>query len=128
MFVYRASPLTYFINGMVLAGLANTSIECSDTQLLHIEPRASSSNLSCGDYMEAFVETSGGLPRNPEATTDCLYCPVDQTNDLLQQLGMESEGAWVNAGYMVVYIIFNTLAVYAIYWLARVPKKRGLRA
>lgn len=111
---------------MVLACLANTHIECSEVQLLHINPLANpptlSSNLTCGEYLGPFVNRAGGSLQNPEATTDCLYCPVNQTNHLLQQLGMETEHAWRNVGYMVVYIVFNTLAVYAIYWLARVPK------
>lgn len=111
---------------MVLACLANTHIECSEVQLLHINPPADSltlsSNLTCGEYLGAFANEAGGSLQNPESTTDCLYCPVDQTNHLLQQLGMETEHAWRNVGYMVVYIVFNTLAVYAIYWLVRVPK------
>lgn len=108
---------------MVLACLANTHIECSEVQLLHINPPAAlSSNLTCGEYLGAFADGAGGSLQNPEATTDCLYCPVDQTNHLLQQLGMETEHAWRNVGYMVVYIVFNTVAVYAIYWIARVPK------
>ncbi|OTA55242.1 hypothetical protein K449DRAFT_176834 [Hypoxylon sp. EC38] len=123
IFVYRASPLTYFVDGMVLAGLANTHIECSDVQLLHINPPLdASSNYTCGEYLAPYLQYAGGTLRNPAATTDCLYCQVNQTNNLLQQLGMEIEHAWRNVGYMVVYIVFNSLAIYAIYWLARVPK------
>lgn len=108
---------------MVLASLANTHIKCSEVQLIHINPPAAlSSNSTCGEYLGAFAQVAGGSLENPEATTDCLYCPVDQTNHLLQQLGMETKNAWRNVGYMVVYIVFNTLAIYTIYWLARVPK------
>jgi ATP-binding cassette subfamily G (WHITE) protein 2 (PDR) len=115
--------LTYFIDGVVLAGLANTHIECSDVQLLHINPPLGGlSNFTCGEYLGPFLQYAGGILKNPTAITDCLYCPVDQTNHLLQQLGLETEHAWRNVGYMVIYIVFNTLAIYAIYWLARVPK------
>ncbi|KAF7867296.1 hypothetical protein EAF04_005379 [Stromatinia cepivora] len=120
IFVYRASPLTYFIDGMVLAGLANTRIECSDIELLHIDPPFS--NSTCINYLGPFIRYAGGVLRNPTANTDCLYCPVDQTNQLLKQLGLETEHAWRNAAYMVVYVVFNTLAIFFIYWFARMPK------
>jgi ATP-binding cassette subfamily G (WHITE) protein 2 (PDR) len=108
---------------MVLASLANTHVECSDMQLLHIDPPVEgSSNFTCGEYMGPFLQYAGGILKNPAAATDCLYCPVNQTNHLLQQLGLETEHACRNVGYMAVYIVFNTLAIYAIYWLARVPK------
>jgi ATP-binding cassette, subfamily G (WHITE), member 2, PDR len=128
IFVYRASPLTYFINGMVVATLANTKISCSDLQLLHIDPPSHvSSNVTCGDYLGPFVQFAGGSIVNSESTTDCHYCPVSESNRLLKQLGMETLHPWHNVGYMTVYVIFNTLAVYAIYWLFRVVKasKRG---
>ncbi|ESZ90511.1 multidrug resistance protein CDR1 [Sclerotinia borealis F-4128] len=121
IFVYRASPLTYFVDGMVLAGLANTHIECSDIQLLHVDPPFS--NSTCGEYLGPFLQYASGVLKNPAATTNCLYCPVDQTNQLLQQLGLETQQAWRIVAYMVIYVIFNTLAIFAIYWFVRMPKK-----
>jgi ATP-binding cassette, subfamily G (WHITE), member 2, PDR len=74
----------------------------------------------------AFIDVAGESLADWGGTTDCLYCPVEQTNHLLEQLGIETMHVWWNAGYMAVYIIFNTLAIYAIYWFARVPKgKKG---
>ncbi|KAJ8070580.1 hypothetical protein OCU04_000953 [Sclerotinia nivalis] len=95
---------------MVLAGLANAHIECSDIEIVHIDPPFS--NSTCINYLGPFMRYAGGVLRNPTASTDCLYCPVDQTNQLLQQLGLETEHAWRNAAYMVVYIVFNTLAIF----------------
>ncbi|QSZ28689.1 hypothetical protein DSL72_003189 [Monilinia vaccinii-corymbosi] len=119
-FVYRASPLTYFVNGMVLAALADTHIDCSDIQLLHIDPPFPT---TCDEYLGPFLQYAGGVLRNPVATTNCLYCPVNQTNQLLQRLGLETEHVWRNVAYMAIYITFNTIAVFVIYWFARVPKR-----
>jgi ATP-binding cassette, subfamily G (WHITE), member 2, PDR len=113
---------------MVLAGLANTHLECSDVQLLHIDPPLGGpSNLTCAEYLGPFLQYTDGILKNPAAMTDCLYCPVNQTNILLQQLDFETEHVWSNVGYMVVYVIFNAFAIYFIYWLARIPKssKKG---
>ena len=63
---------------MVLAGLANTRIECSNVELLHINPPSDvSSNLTCGEYLAPFLQYAGGSLKNPAATADCLYCQVD---------------------------------------------------
>ncbi|KAH7324462.1 ABC-2 type transporter-domain-containing protein [Stachybotrys elegans] len=123
-FVYRASPLTYFVNGIVLGGLANTRIECADVQLLRIEIPSASSASTCGEYLGPFMQYAGGRLMNPNDTTRCLYCPFDQTNDVLRQTGMETENAWHNVGYLTVYVIFNTLAIFGIYWLARGMKMK----
>ncbi|KAK7957645.1 ABC-2 type transporter-domain-containing protein [Apiospora saccharicola] len=129
IFVYRASPLTYFIDGMVVASLANTRIRCSAVQLLHIDiPRGSPATTTCGSYLGPFLRYAGGYVENPEATATerCLYCPVDRTNHLLLRFGIHAEqSAWQNVGYMSVYVVFNVLATYLIYWLARVPKRTG---
>ncbi|KAI9167952.1 ABC multidrug transporter C [Paramyrothecium foliicola] len=125
IFVYRASPLTYFINGLVLAGLSNTHIECSETQLLRIDPPSTASSIvTCGEYLQPFLQTAGGVLKNPEDNSNCFYCPVDQTNGLLQQLGMETGNAWRNVGFMVIYLVFNTFAIYGIYWLVRLPRQK----
>jgi ATP-binding cassette, subfamily G (WHITE), member 2, PDR len=108
---------------MTQAALANTHIKCSDVELLHINPPLEAiSDSTCGEYLGPFLQYAGGSLKNPAARTDCQYCPVDQTNRLLQQLGMKTDQAWRNVGYMIVYVVFNMLAIYAIYWLARVPK------
>ncbi|TVY46260.1 ATP-dependent permease PDR10, partial [Lachnellula cervina] len=121
--VYRASPLTYFIDGMVLASLANTHLECSNVQLLHINPPlVGLSNLTCAEYLRRFAQYTNRVLKNPAAMTDCLYCPVNETNILLRQLDLGTEYAWSNVGYITVYVLFNAFAIYFIYWLTRVPK------
>ncbi|KAK8060980.1 hypothetical protein PG996_010910 [Apiospora saccharicola] len=109
--------------------LDNTRIRCSAVQLLHIDiPRGSPATTTCGSYLGPFLRYAGGYVENPEATATerCLYCPVDRTNHLLLRFGIHAEqSAWQNVGYMSVYVVFNVLATYLIYWLARVPKRTG---
>lgn len=127
IFIYRVSPLTYFINGMVLAGLEGTQLQCSAAQLFHLDPPGNNgtSPSTCNDYLAPYVQLAGGYVKNPEAFSDCLYCPVLETNRALQDiLGMNTRDPWRNAVYMVVYIVFNVLATYFLYWIARVPKKK----
>lgn len=69
------------------------------------------------------MEYAGGYLDNPEATDDCQYCPISSTNTALDSVGLDIRHPWWNAGYMAVHVIFNILAVFVLYWLAR--KRKG---
>ncbi|KAJ8113402.1 hypothetical protein ONZ43_g5165 [Nemania bipapillata] len=68
IFMYRISPQTYLMNGLVLAGLANTEINCSPTDALQIDMLPNNAT-SCGSYLAEYVTTHGGYVINPEAAT-----------------------------------------------------------
>ncbi|KAF2684609.1 hypothetical protein K458DRAFT_367108 [Lentithecium fluviatile CBS 122367] len=121
-FVYRASPLTYFIDGTVVAGLANTAIKCSDVEMLRISPPA---GRMCGDYLSHWIDAAGGYLKDPAATRDCEYCQISDTNILLSAFGIRVGDRWHNVGYLTVYVCFNILATFAIYWVARERRSRS---
>ncbi|KAI1484553.1 ABC-2 type transporter-domain-containing protein [Biscogniauxia mediterranea] len=124
-FVYHASPLTYFITGVIVAGLANTRIACSAVELLHINPPSSDTTpQTCGEYLGPYARFSGGYVANPDARTDCMYCPASSTNAVLETLGMSTQDRWRNVGFMAVYVVFNIAATFFIYWAVRVPPQK----
>ncbi|KAF2475215.1 ABC drug exporter AbcA [Lindgomyces ingoldianus] len=122
-FMYRVSPLTYFIHGMISAGIGNTSITCSSTEVLRV---MAPTNRTCGDYFSSYVISAGagGRVMNPSSTTECLFCPVTDANTVLKGFGVNVEDRWVDFGIFVVYVVVNIVATYAFYWLARVPKAK----
>jgi ATP-binding cassette subfamily G (WHITE) protein 2 (PDR) len=121
-FVYRASPLTYFIDGMVVAGCANTAITCSDIEMLHINPPIGK---TCGDYLSSWISIAGRYLKSPAPTHDCEYCPVSDTNVLLSNTGINVGNRWHNSAYLMVYVVFNVLATFFIYWIARERRSRS---
>lgn len=126
IFVYRASPLTYLIDGLISAGLANTHIICSATELLVIDPPGGF-NGTCEAYLAPYARATGGAGAllNPNATLGCEYCRIASTNILLGDgLGISAATRWKNIGYLAVFIVFNILATFGVYWLARIPRKR----
>ncbi|KAI1740240.1 putative ABC multidrug transporter [Xylaria scruposa] len=116
IFMYRVSPQTYLMNGLILAGLAGTEIACSATEALQIDMLPSNAT-SCGSYLEEYVTTHGGYVINPEAVAGCQYCPLSSTNDFLAGLGMQTDHPWRLVGLVVVYIVFNILAAFGFYYL-----------
>ncbi|KAL8736690.1 MAG: hypothetical protein Q9166_000056 [cf. Caloplaca sp. 2 TL-2023] len=123
IFMYRVSPFTYLINGMLATGLANTEVTCADIEYVTFNPPE---NQNCGEYMGPYTQTSGYV-LNPNATSQCKFCPVRETNVYLTQLNSEYSTRWRNFGIMWAFIIFNIGAALFLYWLARVPRKQKVQ-
>lgn len=124
--MYRVSPQTYLVDGLVVAGLANSEITCSPTEALRID-QLPSNVTSCGSYLEAYAKTHGGYVINPEAVSGCQYCPLSSTNSLLAGLGVQTGQPWRFVGLVLVYVVFNILVTFGFYRLARRPWKRPVR-
>lgn len=111
------------LEGLAVAGLANAKISCSSIETLQIPLPSESGAQTCGEYLASYVNDAGGQVLNPLDNVDCQYCPYHEGNSILVSFGMDLAHAWRNAGLMVVYVCFNILAIFGIYWAARVPKK-----
>lgn len=122
IFLYRLSPFTYLIAGMMSTGLANTAVVCSDIEYLHFDPP---SGQTCAAYMSGYIKFVGGYLTNGDATSDCRFCAVAETNVFLAQIGSYYDQAWRNFGIMWGFIVFNIIGAVFMYWLVRVPKNSG---
>ncbi|TVY18623.1 ZEB2-regulated ABC transporter 1 [Lachnellula arida] len=120
IFMYRVSPFTYLISGILSVGLANAPVSCSKIELLHFDPLP---GMKCGSYLKSYVENAGGRVINPDATSACSFCQVDNTNDFLKSLRIYYDDRWRNFGILWIYVIFNVCAAVFLYWMFRLPKK-----
>lgn len=123
IFMYRVSPLTYLIDGLLSTGVANVDIKCSNYELLKFSPPA---NMTCSEYMGPYLKATGtGYLADPTATDMCRLCPYSHTNDYLKSVSSSYHHRWRNYGIFICFIVFNYVAGIFLYWLARVPKKSG---
>ena len=126
IFMYRLSPFTYLVEGMLSTGIANTKVHCADNELVTFEPTGGA---TCAQYMDPYINGANGHPgaggylANPSATENCQFCTFNDSNVFLQGVGLSYSNAWRDFGILWAYIIFNIFAAVGIYWLARVPKK-----
>ncbi|KAI1770956.1 ABC-2 type transporter-domain-containing protein [Hypoxylon cercidicola] len=121
-FVWRASPLTYLIDGLSIAGLEGVEVTCSPVQLLVINPP---NDTTCGDYMTPYIQEAGGYVMNPESFGSCNYCPISSADSFLYgRLQAGQENPWNNVGYFTVFVVFNVFATFLFYWLFRLPHRR----
>jgi ABC-type multidrug transport system permease subunit/ABC-type multidrug transport system ATPase subunit len=114
------SPFKYMIAGMLATAVANTEVICADNEIVTLQPRAGE---SCLDYLGPYSDAVGGRILNENATADCRYCPISDTNTFLAGVDSYYSERWQNFGVLWVYVFFNIFAALFVYWLARVPKK-----
>ncbi|KAJ7637098.1 ABC-2 type transporter-domain-containing protein [Roridomyces roridus] len=108
VWMYRVSPFSYLVGGMLATGVANVNVTCSDIELLTIDP----------------VSVAGGSLLNPNATSACQFCTVADTNTFLANINISYSERWRNFGIMWVYIGFNAFAACLLYYYGRVPKDK----
>ncbi|KAL8995486.1 MAG: hypothetical protein Q9169_004780 [Polycauliona sp. 2 TL-2023] len=123
IFMYRVSPFTYLVSGVLSVGLANAHISCGPEELLRFSPPSPS---TCSEYLAPYIETYGGYltPGSLNSTMECVFCTGSDTNVFLESVSAVYGDRWRNLGIFCVYIVFNAAAAVGLYWLARVPKAR----
>ncbi|OTA01456.1 PDR-type ABC transporter [Trichoderma parareesei] len=122
IFMYRVSPFTYWVSAVLSTGLANTHVTCSDNELVHLDPP---SGQTCGEFLDNFISAAGGYLQDTNATSDCSYCPIADTNVFLASVSSSYSHRWRDFGIGMAYIAFNIAASLFLYWLVRMPKKWG---
>ena len=95
IFMYRLSPFTYMVSGMLSIGLANSVVECAQNELIHFNPRP---NQTCGEYIADWKASFGGKMHNPQATENCNFCAVEDTNVFLASISSSYSTVWRNFG------------------------------
>jgi ATP-binding cassette subfamily G (WHITE) protein 2 (PDR) len=125
IFMYRVSPFTYWISGLVSTMSAGRPVICSASEVLMFDPPA---NTSCGAYLDPFAAATGGVVQNPGATSDCRYCTLSSTDQFLAGSNIYYSQRWRNFGIMWAFIVFNAAVAALSYYLFRVARMRRLKA
>ncbi|WPH01081.1 Hypothetical protein R9X50_00391600 [Acrodontium crateriforme] len=128
IFMYRISPFTYLVQGMLSVGIANQKVQCAANEFVSFNPP---SGQDCGTFMSAYINgnathpAAGGYLLDNSATTNCQFCTYDDTNLFLDQVNISYSNVWRNFGILWGFIVFNIFMAVFIYWFARVPKNKG---
>ena len=116
-FMYRVSPFTYFVEGILSTAVANAPVVCDTSELQRFQPPAGE---TCGSYMQAYQSIAGGYLVDDSATSNCEFCQLSNTNVFLQNFGIKYSNRWRDFGLIWVFIIVNVAGAVLLYWLARV--------
>ncbi|KIY48466.1 hypothetical protein FISHEDRAFT_73662 [Fistulina hepatica ATCC 64428] len=116
--MYRASPFTYIIEGLMGYAVGHSSIVCSDVEFLTLEPPSAQ---TCGEYLKTYTTTVSGYLSNPDATSYCRFCAVDKTDDLLSTMfNIYYSHHWRDLGIVFAFVGFNVIAAFGLTWLLRI--------
>ncbi|KAL1877939.1 Multidrug resistance protein [Diaporthe australafricana] len=123
IFMYRINPFTYIIEGFLGTTIANAPITCAENEILHFTAPQGS---SCSEYMANYIDMAGGrLVNSIGNDSACSFCPMADTNAFLSSINVSWDNRWRDFGILWAYIVFNVSAATFIFWLARVPKRKG---
>ncbi|KIP01968.1 hypothetical protein PHLGIDRAFT_130987 [Phlebiopsis gigantea 11061_1 CR5-6] len=123
--MYRLSPYTYLIEGLLGQAIGRQTINCADIELVQVEPPAGE---TCGAFLDPFIAASGGYLTNPDATSACNYCAFRTTDQFLaSSFNIEWDHRWRNVGLLCAFILFNIAATYALTYLFRIQTGNPLR-
>lgn len=116
--MYRVNPFTYVVEGFLGTSLANAPVTCANNEIV---PIMAPENSTCEEYLRPMMEAAGGALIESNGS-ECMYCPMENTNQFLDSLNVSFSNRWRDFGFMWVYICFNIAAAFFFYWLVRVPK------
>ncbi|KAG2347847.1 pleiotropic drug resistance ABC transporter [Suillus weaverae] len=107
--MYRVSPFTYIIEGLLGQAIGGEAISCSYTELVSVNPPK---GLTCDKYMGSFMQFAGGYLTNPEAAESCQYCPYATTDQyMLSRFNIAYSNHWRNLGIVFGFVTFNIIAI-----------------
>ena len=116
-FMWKVSPLTYVVQTLVALVLHEKKVECSHEEYNFFEPP---SGLTCQEFAGTYVTDNSGYLLNPNATSNCGYCEYRVGDEYMSTVSVKYSYRWRNFGFMWVYIIFNIVAMCALYYIFRV--------
>ncbi len=116
---YRVSPFTYWISGIVSTMLHGRQVTCAERETSIFDPP---SGQTCGQYLAPLAGSAPGTLQNPEATSDCRYCPFSVADQFLAGSRIYWDERWRNYGIMWAFICFNIAIAVFVYYMFRVKK------
>lgn len=120
IFMYRVSPFTYWIGGIVSTALHGREITCSERETSIFDPPAGE---TCEEYLRPFLAQAPGKLQNPGDTSQCRYCTLSTADQYLAGSEIYWSQRWRNYGIFWAFIVFNIFMAIVLYYVFRVRKR-----
>lgn len=115
--LFWLNPFRWFFGGHIEDTLHNVRVHCSSADLAIFDPP---SGQTCAQYAADFLSSAAGYLENPEATSDCGYCPYTIGDDYAATMNFTYHNRWRDLGLCIVFCVTNTVLIYAVTWFMRV--------
>ncbi|KAI9036665.1 ABC drug exporter AtrF [Aspergillus affinis] len=117
--MYYVNPVTWWLRGVISSVFPSVEIHCTSMESTHFDPPPGS---TCGDYANNFVKNIAGAGYliDPNATSDCQYCPYRDGMEYMQTLNVHDGDKWRCFGIFLAFVIINWALVYFFIYTVRV--------
>lgn len=115
--LYWLDPFRWFLGGHIEDTLHNVQVHCSQSDLSIFDPRPGQ---TCGEYAADFLSTAAGYLSNPDATSNCGYCPYTTGDDYAATMDYSYNKRWRDLGLCIVFCVTNTALIYFATWFMRI--------
>ena len=116
--IYYLLPSTYWIGGVISAVLRDLPVQCAPSEAAYFNPLPGQ---TCAQYAGRFVTQAGrGYLTNPNATTECGYCPYRDGVEYMATLNVSPNDKWRDLGIFAGFVASNYLLVYFFIYTVRV--------
>lgn len=113
-FMYRLSPFTYWLSGMVSTQLHQREVACSIPETSIFDPPR---GMSCGEYLGEDITPL--VLQNPNDSYGCRICSLGVADEFLAGSGISWNQRWRNFGVVWAFIVFNFTMAFVSYWMFR---------
>ncbi|KAH9427138.1 hypothetical protein MCOR02_012451 [Pyricularia oryzae] len=116
IFMYRVSPFTYIVSGLLSVAVANSEVRCASNEFLHFDPL----NGTCAEFMRNYINgtTIPGLGRIPGAGG--YLRPDTESSRAHTPTTTTGGGIWA---HLCIHYFQHHRRPLCI-WAVRVPKKK----
>ncbi|KAG1763106.1 ABC-2 type transporter-domain-containing protein [Suillus occidentalis] len=122
--MYRVSPFTYFIEGLLGQAIGGTLINCAPHEFVPVIPPSGS---ICSEYLGPFMSYAGGYLADPSATSTCLFCPYRSTDEyMFAAFNIKASHHWRDLAIMLGITAFNVFAIFTLTYMCRIRKGNPL--
>ncbi|KAJ5398597.1 hypothetical protein N7465_009086 [Penicillium sp. CMV-2018d] len=119
--LFWVDPMRYFFGGSVSNILHNVKAQCSPGDFTIFDPP---SGETCAHYASIFLQSSTGYLSNPEATSECWYCPYTTGDDYTATLDYYYADKWRDWAVFLAFCLTNVGCLYVIMWWRQGRSKR----
>lgn len=113
----HSEQLSNRIGGILSATLDGIPIQCDPMETAVFD---SPPGQTCQEYAGEFANMSGGFLLEPDATSNCQYCPYRTGNEYLATLNIEASQKWRDFGIFLAFCISNWALIYFFIYTVRV--------
>ncbi|OLN88285.1 ABC transporter G family member 19 [Colletotrichum chlorophyti] len=117
--MYYINPTTWFTRGVLSAVLPPAAVRCAPAEFARFDPPPGS---TCGQYAGRFVGEVAmtGYLENPDATSNCGYCPYNDGGEYMRTLNVYASDKWPSFGILVAFAVANWALVYLFVYTVRI--------